>query len=189
MGFYFANDGVQQGPFEPHALLSKGLQRDSLVWTEGMSDWRPATEIPAIAALFEPAPAPAAPGEPPVAPQVILPPTAPQPAHSPQAWQMGYQTPTTPPGNGMAVASMVLGIVSYPASILYCPGFITALLAIIFGFIARGKVKRGETTAGGGMALAGIVLGITYFLLIGGFILILLAIAANDLAGGGRGRL
>lgn len=187
MGFYFANDGVQQGPFEPQVLLSKGLKRDSLVWTEGMTDWKPATEVPAIAALFEPAPAPAGPGEPPIAPQVILPPTTPQPGHSPQAWQMGYQTPMTSQSNGMAVASMVLGIVSYPISFLYCAGFITAILAIVFGFIARGKVNRGETPVGGGQALAGIILGFSYFIVIGLFILIFAAVVTSSAARGGRG--
>jgi hypothetical protein len=52
--------------------------------------------------------------------------------------------------NGLAVASMVLGILW-----IY---WIGSILALVFGFVARQQIKqRGE--AGDGMAIAGIVLG------------------------------
>lgn len=54
---------------------------------------------------------------------------------------------------GMSIAAMVLGII---AAVLFCFVYISipcAILAIIFGFIGRGK-------GGKGMATAGIVLGI-----------------------------
>lgn len=52
--------------------------------------------------------------------------------------------------NGMAIASMVLGIVW-----VY---WIGSILAVIFGFIAKRQIKeRGEQ--GSGMATAGLVLG------------------------------
>lgn len=52
--------------------------------------------------------------------------------------------------NGMAIASMVLGILW-----LY---WIGSVLALVFGYIAKNQIReRGE--AGGGMATAGIVLG------------------------------
>lgn len=56
-----------------------------------------------------------------------------------------------PRTNSMATASLVMGLVGF------CTGF-TAILAIIFGFIAKNQIKqRGE--GGDGMATAGIVLG------------------------------
>ena len=84
----------------------------------------------------------------------------------------GYQGPPPPPGsgypgpygqpyggypyappqrtNGMAIASMVLGILW-----LY---WIGSILALVFGYTAKKQIReRGE--AGGGMATAGIVLG------------------------------
>jgi len=70
----------------------------------------------------------------------------------PQAGQPGpYMQPyihrTT---NGMAIASMVLGIVW-----IY---WIGSVLALVFGYIARRQIReRGQ--AGDGMAIAGIVLG------------------------------
>jgi hypothetical protein len=63
-----------------------------------------------------------------------------------------YYGSTPPPNNGMATASMVLGIIG----IVFC-GF-TSILAIIFGHIAQSQIKRtGE--GGGGMATAGLVMG------------------------------
>ncbi len=62
----------------------------------------------------------------------------------------GY--PYAPPQrtNGMAIASMVLGILW-----LY---WIGSILALVFGYTAKKQIReRGET--GGGMATAGIVLG------------------------------
>jgi hypothetical protein len=57
------------------------------------------------------------------------------------------QIPST---NGLAVASMVLGIVWV--------WWIGSILALIFGFVARRQIKeRGQR--GDGMAIAGIVLG------------------------------
>ena len=58
--------------------------------------------------------------------------------------------PPKPPGSGMAVASMVLGIVG----LIFSTVFIFAVLAIIFGVVARSQGNRG------GMATAGIVMGI-----------------------------
>ena len=55
--------------------------------------------------------------------------------------------------SGMAVASLVLGI-------LWIYG-IGSVLAIIFGAVAKGRIRdSGGTVTGGGMATAGIVLGI-----------------------------
>lgn len=53
------------------------------------------------------------------------------------------------PGKGLAIASMVCGIVSF-----FCFGFILGLLAVIFGGVAKSKGYSG------GMATAGIVLGV-----------------------------
>lgn len=57
---------------------------------------------------------------------------------------MNYQQ--TRPTSGMAVASMVLGLVG------------VSLLAVIFGHVALGDVKRNHKD-GRGMAIAGLVLG------------------------------
>jgi hypothetical protein len=71
----------------------------------------------------------------------------------PQPYGQPYGYPYAPPQqrtNGLAIASMVLGILW-----LY---WIGSILALVFGYIARKQIReRGES--GGGMATAGIVLG------------------------------
>ena len=67
----------------------------------------------------------------------------------PQPYGYGYPPPPRRT-NGLAIASMVLGIVW-----LY---WIGSILALVFGYIARRQIRqRGES--GDGMAIAGIVLG------------------------------
>jgi hypothetical protein len=70
--------------------------------------------------------------------------------------QPNYASSGTKPA-GMAIASMVLGIISLifciPYSAIPC-----AILAIIFGLIAGNKAKSGEG-GGAGMAKAGFIMG------------------------------
>jgi len=66
--------------------------------------------------------------------------------------------PRSPKTNSLAIASLVLGVVQFPLWIaLLLPGLIAAVLAIVFGFVARQQIGRsGETSRG--LALAGILL-------------------------------
>jgi len=69
--------------------------------------------------------------------------------------------------NGLAVASMVLGIIW-----IY---WIGSILAVVFGHVALWQINRsGGLQSGKGMAIAGIVLGWTG---IGLFALVILAVA------------
>ena len=61
--------------------------------------------------------------------------------------------PEKAPGDGLAIAAMVLGIIG-----LFCCGSIFSILSIVFGFVARSK-----GTTKDGMALAGIILGFIGF--------------------------
>ena len=79
----------------------------------------------------------------------------------------GYPTPPAPgaapvpsygrpPTNGMAVASMVLGILGVVGMIW----IVSPILALVFGYIAKGQIDRsGGAQEGRGYAIAGIVLG------------------------------
>lgn len=79
----------------------------------------------------------------------------------------GYQGPVpgAPKPAGMAIASMVLGIISIPIFCIWYVSIPCAIVGIILGFVAKGKVKRGEG-GGGGMATAGIVCGIVAIALV-----------------------
>ena len=71
-----------------------------------------------------------------------------QPPYPPQPYGYGYPPPRRT--NGLAIASMVLGIIW-----VY---WIGSILALVFGYVARKQIRqRGES--GDGMAIAGIVLG------------------------------
>ena len=67
-----------------------------------------------------------------------------------------------PPGGplpaGMAIASMVCGIVSIPLICVWFASFPLAVVAVTLGLIARGRARRG-VAAGGGMATAGVACG------------------------------
>jgi uncharacterized protein DUF4190 len=101
--------------------------------------------------------------------------TAMQPAYS-QAMSPAY--PYGARTNSLAVASLIFGIASWCA----CP-FVGGVAAVILGHIARGQIRRtGE--AGGGLALAGLILGYLHLVgavlvtaiwlvLLGGFLAVL----------------
>jgi hypothetical protein len=62
------------------------------------------------------------------------------------------------PRNGLGITALVLAIVALVASFTVVGGIVLGLAAIIVGFVARARVKRGEAT-NGGMAIAGVALG------------------------------
>lgn len=90
-----------------------------------------------------PPPPPASPASPPAQ-------AAPQ---APQLHQVVYpaQVPIQRPTNGMATASLVLGILGFFLPIL-------SILALIFGGIGISKANQGAT--GKGLGIAGLALGI-----------------------------
>jgi hypothetical protein len=98
-------------------------------------------------------------------------------AYSPPPEQQGYGPqqpyppyqqpylpyPPAPPTNGLAIASLVCGVGTFVIGLSFIP-------AIICGHIARGQIRRtGEQ--GGGLALAGLILGY-----VGGVIFIMLVL-------------
>lgn len=70
----------------------------------------------------------------------------------------GYGYPTTPPQNGMAVASLVVSIVGVLGLCGYGLGGYLGIVGAILGHVAKRQIReRGES--GGGMATAGIIIG------------------------------
>lgn len=66
--------------------------------------------------------------------------------------------------NGLGIAALVLGLLAVVLSWTILGALVLGVLALIFGFLGRARVKRGEAT-NGGMSVAGIVLGIIGLLL------------------------
>jgi hypothetical protein len=106
------------------------------------------------------------------------PPTQPPAPPAPPSYgqQAGYGYQTSPTTNGLAIASLVLGI----AQIFLC--IIGAILALVFGYIARRQIdESGGTQGGRGMAVAGIILGwIGIGLGIAYVVVIIIAVVVSD---------
>jgi hypothetical protein len=98
-------------------------------------------------------------------------PLVPQPSGGPAAvFVYGPRT------NSAAVASLVFGIISW----FLCP-FVGGLLAVIFGHVARGQIRRsGES--GGGLAVAGLILGYFHLVAVVIFAFVWLVILGGTLA-------
>lgn len=50
--FYIDAEGKQKGTFTPEELRQEGIKRDTLVWTQGMEQWKRAGETEELAYLF-----------------------------------------------------------------------------------------------------------------------------------------
>lgn len=87
--------------------------------------------------------------------------------------QTVYSPPQTPRTNGLAIATLVLGICGF------------AILPVVLGHIALGQI-RSRHEGGAGLAVAGLVLG--YLALVGYLVLAVIAIVAvaGGFAFGGR---
>ena len=103
---------------------------------------------------FDPALAPVVQWTPPPAPEASW-----------QNQEIGSNTPFQPPPTGTGGQNKTLAIVSLVAGILgvtICCGFlIPSLVALITGFMARGKANSNPSEYGGaGLAMAGIITGV-----------------------------
>ncbi|MFC0845819.1 DUF4190 domain-containing protein [Streptomyces noboritoensis] len=83
------------------------------------------------------------------------------------------------PLNGFGTTALVLGIVSVVLFCLWGLGIILGILALIFGFLGRGRAKRGQAT-NGGQALAGIILGAVGIVVSGVFLGLMIWAVTND---------
>jgi hypothetical protein len=141
------------------------VQRNDQVWSEGMSDWMTAGQVPELRDRF---------------PAVGVKASVKDPAgHQTASAASSGHTQTAP----MAVASLVLGLLG--TNLLF---FLGSILAVIFGHIALGQIKESGGRLGGhGLAIAGLVFGyavIVIAVVVGIFlfsILLLGAFAAPEL--------
>lgn len=87
-----------------------------------------------------------------------------------------YYPAPQPRTSGMAIASLVLGLVGMVSCCLVLP----SLLGLVFGCVALSGIRRGEVT-GRGLAVAGLVLS-TLGLLIGGGFWLFAALSPDNVA-------
>jgi hypothetical protein len=163
--WYYSVGSTQQGPVAfsmLQVLVSTGqLAPDDLVWCDGMAEWTTVGRVPGLVRPAAPAPASA----------VVA-------AASPA-------TTAVPQVSGLAIASLVLGILGL------LPLFgIGSLMAVIFGHVALSIIHRSNgTRTGGGMAVAGLVLGYLVMGPIIGYLLFLLVLVIIGAITAGAGSL
>ena len=110
-----------------------------------------------------------------------------QPMGQPSMGQMGYSQPVgqpmgyggRQPAHGMAVASLVLGILPFAIcwigeGVGYILGMIMAIVGIVLGAVARKQGNRG------GIAIAGLVVSIVALAILGVLFIIALIYVANN---------
>ena len=88
-----------------------------------------------------------------------MPPPAPGP--------VGYGAPNPSQNTGLAVGSLICGIMSIVLSFFVCLWFLSVplgLVAIVLAIVARGKIARGEA-GGAGLAKGGLITGIVGIIL------------------------
>lgn len=90
--YFYVKNGVSEGPFSAEELI-KLITPDTLIWTEGMTEWAPASEVAPISEMF----ATDTEEETKIAPPVFTPPTfeAASPAQDPQP--PVFEAPTQEP--------------------------------------------------------------------------------------------
>lgn len=76
----------------------------------------------------------------------------------------GYGGPGARPRNGFGITALVLGLLALVLFWTIVGGIVFGILALIFGLLGRARAKRGQAT-NGGLAVAGMVLGIIGLLL------------------------
>ncbi len=160
MNWYYAKNGHQNGPLPTEDMIDRiamgEISAADLAWCEGMADWLPVSEIPqlkvlppvqeeaAVASTVGPAQASSYQG-----------PAAAAPSVTPS-----YAAPGQPPSQGLAIASLVCGILGLIGCCMWFISLPAALAAIVTGHLANSKIKADpQRFTGKGMARAGLITG------------------------------
>jgi len=143
MDWFYANESEQQISFDEENfqnLVAEGsIKEGTLVWNETMKDWKPCSEVRPDLFGIVPSPSTSFSSDP------SQPPAVPPPMGVPSN------------NDGVAIASLVCGIMSF---ICFPINLLPAIAAVVCGHISRKKlVERTGSTEGGGMSLAGLILG------------------------------
>jgi hypothetical protein len=92
-----------------------------------------------------------------------------------------YASPRT---DGLAIGSLIAGILSLVCFWPLCLGILLGPAAAIMGFIARQRIAAsGGTVGGGALALAGLIIGIVGFLASAGWAITYLLITVHSSSG------
>lgn len=153
--WFYAKDNAQHGPasdLEIRSLISTGqIKQDTVIWREGMTDWLPLKEVQD----FQPSQASNLqnPGMRNSSSETH----SATPYATPQAQADRPVPGATIPTDGLAIASLVCGILAIVTCYLWG---LFGIPAVICGHLSKKKMTASPTPiAGQGMATAGLVMG------------------------------
>lgn len=160
MNWYYAKNGHQNGPLPTEDIIDRiamgEIAPTDLAWCEGMGDWLPVGQIPQLKVEVPVKEAtPAAPAAPTGASPYQAPAAAPAAAAAPS-----YVAPGQAPAQGLAIGSLVCGILGLVGCCFWPISGPLAIVAIVLGFVTLSKAKANPSAVGGkGMAKAGLITG------------------------------
>ena len=150
--WYYGKGGQQEGPFDEATLrqrvASGQVNPTDLVWREGMAEWLPLSQVAELSSSSSV-----------VAPSSGVVPASPYapPETNPAVVAASYTG--APATSGLAIASLVFGILALVSSCIYV-GIIFGIPAVICGHMAMKKIAELQNPVGGkGLALAGLICG------------------------------
>ena len=159
MEWFYAKHGKQEGPIELATLRAKyrsgEIAATDLVWKEGMPEWVAANTVPELTAEEQGGASSEAPsttgGE--SQQQVTGGQVLSQPAS-------GAAVGMVPPTPGLAIASLVCGILSVVFACCYGLCLLPGIAAVICGHMQMKKYKEStDVEVGKGLVIAGLITG------------------------------
>lgn len=183
MVYHIGRNGGQLGQFKEEdirqGLAAGQFLTSDLVWREGMPQWLPMTEVFGFAAAAAIS-----------APMVSHGGAVSPPPVSHEQGMAAYQHVGVGimPTSGLAIASMITGILSLVSFLVCAVGAVLAIPGIICGHMSLAEIRRsGGQVQGRGMAIAGLVtsyvtVAIGVVMLV--FVLLFVGIAAAGAAAG-----
>lgn len=165
--WFYGKEGQQYGPIDEVTLSARiatgEIGPKDLVWTEGMDSWKPLQEVRDLAPGVNGEQSPVSEDQPPGPP--LSPYTPPAAGLEGAAYRPGPSLPVT---NGLAIASMICGILSL-ILFCFCGGIWLGIPGVICGHLSLNQLNApGNQQEGRGMAIAGLIcgyLGIAFFVL------------------------
>lgn len=165
--YYLTPQNEQRGPVDASQLSAYGVNANTMVWTQGMPQWAPASQVPELQPLFSAAPP---------TPSYAMPQQAPPASPAPQSMVYaqtnvpGTNQPTMPkPGNNMLLAVLTTVLCCLPlgvVSIIYASKVDNLYNAGDYaGAVSAAKSARTWALVG---LIGGIVISILYLLIYGG---------------------
>ena len=189
--WFYGKEGQQFGPIDEVTLSARiaagEIGPQDLVWNEGMDSWKPLQEIRHLAPSGNHPQSQDSEGLTPELSQSSYAPPAeikapalddsfvdevPQSPYSPPVEGVEGASytpgPSLPVTNGLAIASMICGILSL-VFFCFCGGLFLGIPAVICGHLSLNQLNAlGNSQQGRGMAIAGLIcgyLGIAFFII------------------------